>query len=67
MSQIGLPALPPLGFSPKILGFSIESWVLGLFSEDLGFFLGFFERPWVCLGFFHIFHEKIHVFKGFFC
>src|SRR6218665_3944482 len=33
-------ALPPLGFSPKILGFSIESWDLG-FSEDLGFFQRF--------------------------
>ena len=35
---VQLAALPLLGFSPKILGFSIESWVLRFFSEDLGFF-----------------------------
>ena len=38
-------ALPPLGFSPKILGYSIESWVLGFLSEGLGFFLGFLKGP----------------------
>src|SRR6218665_1888558 len=32
------PGLPPLGFSPKILGFSIQSWVLGFFLTALGFF-----------------------------
>ena len=28
---VQIAALPPLGFSPKILGFSIQSWVLGFF------------------------------------
>ena len=32
------PALPLLGFSPKILGFSIQSWVLRFFLGALGFF-----------------------------
>jgi len=56
-------ALPRLGFSPKILGFSIASWVLGFFPEGLGFFLGFFKH-WVFLGFFK-FHQKIHLLKWF--
>jgi len=54
-------ALPILGFSPKILGFSMESWVLGFFPEGLGFFYGFSKT----LGFSWVFHEKIHVFKRF--
>src|SRR6218665_1882488 len=58
------PALPLLGFSPKILGFMIESWVLGFLPEGLWLFLGFFQRPWVFLGFFHI-SPKIHLFKWF--
>jgi len=54
-------ALPLLGFSPKILGFSKQSWVLGFFAEDLGFFQGFSKGPWVFLGFFKI-CQKIHLF-----
>src|SRR6218665_24268 len=56
------PALPLLGFSSEILGFSIESWVLGYFPEGLGFVLGLFQRPWV----FITFHPKIHLFHWFF-
>ena len=59
--SILLAALPPLGFSPKILGFSIESWVLGLFSEALGFFLGFFERPWFFRGFLGFSRENTRI------
>src|SRR6218665_210953 len=44
-------ALPLLGFSPKILGFPIQSWVLGFFSESPGFFLGFFKELGFFLGF----------------
>src|SRR6218665_3303253 len=44
-----------------LLGFSKQSWVLGFFSEDLGFFLGFSKGPWVFLGFFKI-SPKIHFF-----
>ena len=46
------PALPLLGLSPNILGFSIQPWVL-FFYEDLGFFLGFFKFM-VFLGVFDI-------------
>jgi len=35
-SAVGSVAL--LGFSPKILGFSKQSWVLGFFLRALGFF-----------------------------
>ena len=42
-SSLRLAALPLLGFSPKILGFSIESWVLGSFPEGFGFSLVIFH------------------------
>src|SRR6218665_67687 len=51
--------LPLLGFSPKILGFSKQSWVLGFLSEGLGFFLGFSKGPWVFLGFFKLARKYI--------
>src|SRR6218665_3692190 len=44
-------ALPLLGFSPQIWGFPTRSRVLGFFLEDLGFFLGFFKKARVFLGF----------------
>src|SRR6218665_2892044 len=53
-------ALPLLGFSPKILGFSKQSWVLGFVSEGLGFFLGFLKGPWVFLGFFKFTRKYIY-------
>ena len=54
-------ALSLLGFSPKILGFSIESWVLGFFLRALGFsrvfnYLGFF------LGFFTLIFTKKYIY-----
>src|SRR6218665_1560784 len=58
-------ALPLLGFSPKILGFRKQSWVLGFSFEGLGFFLGFSKVPWVFLGFFQI-CPKIYLFLLFF-
>src|SRR6218665_2661918 len=44
-------ALPLLGFSPQIWGFPTRSRVLGFFLGDLGFFLGFFKKSRVFLGF----------------
>src|SRR6218665_2750915 len=44
-------ALPLLGFSPQIWGFPTRSRVLGFFLGDLGFFLGFFKKARVFLGF----------------
>ena len=60
-----VPTMPLLGFSPKILGFPKQSWVLGIFFEGLGFFLGFSKGPWVFHGFFKI-CPKIHLFLLFF-
>src|SRR6218665_1928307 len=44
-------ALPLQGFSPQIWGFPTQSRVLGFFLGDLGFFLGFFKKARVFLGF----------------
>src|SRR6218665_1591113 len=44
-------ALPLLGFSSQIWGFPTRSRVLGFFLGDLGFFLGFFKKSRVFLGF----------------
>ena len=51
---------PLLGFFPKILAFLNGPWDLGFFtwpylSTNLGFFLTFFEGPWLfCLAFLYL-------------
>ena len=56
--------LPLLGFSPKILGLSIESWVLGIFPEGRGF-----SRIFQNLGFFLFFSDftKKYIYLSAFC
>src|SRR6218665_371629 len=53
-------ALPLLGFSPQIWGFPTRSRVLGFFLGDLGFFLGFFKKSRVFLGFCQIFPKNTY-------
>ena len=56
--------LPLLDFFPKILAFSSQSWDLGFFSKDLGFFLGFFSEAIICVFLYKIGHKTQNLSKN---